>query len=161
MHPISHMTPSDRKLLKAAKARTDDGTRAEEALRQGANPTLRDEYNLTVFIWCARKGHIAVARTLAAAGADIEARDNTKRTAIHHAILFKRAAFVEYLISIGADLSAEDMHGWTALDLAICEHVMPRFDPTIVPRLVAAGAPAPKHPEYLRATAAKNVTEGA
>ena len=155
------MTPAERKLLKAVKARVDDGTRAEEAIRSGADPNLRDEYNLTAFVWCARKGHISVTRALAAAGADIEARDNTKRTAIHHAVLFNRAAFVEYLLSVGVDLSAEDMHGWTALDLAICEHLMPRFDPSIVPRLIAAKAPAPKHPEFFRPTAVGNGIRGA
>lgn len=142
------MSPANRKVLKAAKGRVDDLDRAIDAIRAGGNPNARDEYNLTAFIWCARKGHVAVARVLTAAGADIEARDSTKRTAIHHAVLFRRAEFIDYLLSIGADIAATDMHGCSALDLALWDLDPPRVDPKIVPRLTAAGAPAPKHPEH-------------
>lgn len=147
------MSPADRKVIKAAKGRVDDLDRAIDAIRAGGDPNARDEYNLTAFIWCARKGHIAVARVLKAAGADIEARDVTQKTGIHHAVLFRRSEFIDYLLSIGADITATDMHGCTALDLALYDLGMPRNDPRIVPQLMAVGAPAPRHPEHLNTTA--------
>ena len=127
--------------------------RAIDAIRAGGDPNTRDEYDLTVFIWCARKGHVAVAQVLRAAGADIEARDVTQSTAIHHAVLFRRTAFIDYLLSIGADIAATDIHGCTALDLALWDIDSPRIDPLIVARLAAAGAPAPNHPNFNRSTA--------
>jgi ankyrin repeat protein len=142
------MSPADRKVIKVAKGRVDDLDRAIDAIRAGGDPNARDEYNLTAFIWCARKGHIAVARVLKLAGADVEARDSCQRAAIHHAVLFSRLPFMDYLLSIGADLTATDTHGWTALDLALAQNGLPRVDSSIVPRLIAAGAPAPKHPEH-------------
>jgi ankyrin repeat protein len=147
------MSPANRKIIKAAKGRADDLDRAIAAIRAGGDPNSRDEYNLTVFMWCARKGHIAVARVLTAAGADIEARDNCQRTAVHHAVLFSRSAFIGYLLSLNADLAALDMHGCTALDLALYQDGLPRIDRAIVPQLTAAGAPAPNHPEHRHATA--------
>ena len=145
------MSPANRNVLKAAKGRVDDLDRAIDAIRAGGDPNARDEYNLTAFIWCARKGHVAVARVLTAAGADIEARDNMRRTAIHHAVLFRRLEFIDYLLSIGADIAATEMHDCSALDLALYEVGLPRVDPKIVARLTAAGAPAPKHPDHNRA----------
>ena len=147
------MTPNQ-KLLKAAKARVHDGTRIDDAVRSGADPNLRDEYKHTPFIWCARKGNIAAARALVAAGADIEARDAMQRTAIHHSVLHRRSEFLDYLLSIGADVSALEMHGCSALDLALWDLGQTRGDPKIIPRLTALGAPAPKHPKYTHATAA-------
>jgi len=141
------MSAANRKVIKAAKGRADDMDRAIDAIRAGGDPNARDEYNLTAFIWCARKGHVAVAQVLTAAGADIEARDSTQRTAIHHAVLFNRLAFLDYLIGIGADLDAIESHGCTALDLALYQDGFPRIDRAIVPRLIAAGATAPRHPE--------------
>jgi ankyrin repeat protein len=119
-----------------------------DAIRAGGCPNTRDEYNFTPFIWCARKGHASVAQVLVESGADVEARDDVGRTAIHHAVLFRRLEFIEYLLSIGADTSATDVHGCSALDLALYEVGLPRVDPLIVARLSAAGAPAPKHPGH-------------
>lgn len=147
------MSPADRKVLKVAKRRVDDLDRAIDAISGGGNPNIRDEDNLTAFIWCARKGHLAVARVLLAAGADIEARDSMLRTAIHHAVLHRRTAFIDYLLSIGADTSALEMHGCSALDLALWDFGQVRTDPQIIPRLTAVHAPAPKHPKHYHATA--------
>src|SRR5688572_30561511 len=113
------MSPANRRLLRAAKSRLDDPVLIQESLAQGADVNFRDEYNLTVLIWCARKGHIAKGRALAAAGAELEARDNTRATALHHAVLFRRVNFVSFLIDFGSDVAAVESHGATALDLAL------------------------------------------
>ena len=145
------MSPADRKLLKACKGRVDVETRVEDAIRRGANANCRDEYNLTPFMWCARKGHIAAARALVAADAEIEARGNVRRTAIHHAVLFGRLEFIDYLIRIGVDVNAREMHGFSALDLALSQAGLKPVFAQIVAILGAAGAAAPKHPKYNRA----------
>ena len=69
-------------------------------------------------MWTGRKGQIAVADILIRRGADIEARDATGRTAIHHAAAYARAEFVEFLTGQGANVNALDSYGWSALDLA-------------------------------------------
>ena len=142
------MSPADLKVLKAAKGRADDLDRAIDAISGGGNPNIRDEHNLTAFMWCARKGHVAIARVLLAAGADVEARDNMQRTAIHHAVLHRRTVFIDYLLSIGADTSTLEMHGCSALDLALYDFGQIRTDPQIIPRLTAVRALAPKHPKH-------------
>jgi len=76
-----------------------------------------------------------VAKVLLAAGADLEAKDRRSRTAIFHAIAYKRHAFVEYLISQSADLAVIDLHNWSPLDVAS----LPRND-RMVAILERAGA---------------------
>ena len=139
------MSGSNQKVIKAAKGRADDIERSSAAIAAGGDANARDEFNLTAFIWCARKGHIGIARVLVAAGADIEARDNMMRTAIHHAVLFHQLAFLDYLLDIGADFSATEMHGCSALDLALFEVGMAGVYPQIIAKLTAVGATAPKH----------------
>ena len=132
-------------LMKAIRA--DDGVLVAEAVRSGADPNACNKIGLTPFIWCARKGHITAARALLSAGADPEARDSEHRTAIHHATLFKRRAFIDYLISIGANLAATERYECSALDLALYNS-----DPKTVAQLTAAKVPAPKHPKHYEST---------
>jgi ankyrin repeat protein len=52
------------------------------------------------------------------AGADINARDPVGRTPLIYAVRHKQRATVEFLLRRGADPSARDQSGATALDLA-------------------------------------------
>lgn len=106
-----------------------------ELVDAGLSPDTRDKYGLTGLIWAARKGQIEVARELLAAGADLEAKDQRDRTAIFHAIAYKRHAFVEYLIAQKANPNLIDLHNWSPLDLA----TIPRND-RIMAILERAGA---------------------
>ena len=78
-----------------------------ELVGAGQPPDTRDKYGLTGLIWAGRKGQIEVAKVLLAAGADLEGKDRRGRTAIFHAIAYKRHAFVEYLISQSVPVLSE------------------------------------------------------
>jgi ankyrin repeat protein len=65
-----------------------------------------------------RKGRIEVADLLIKRGADVEAGDVRGRTALFHAVPYKRYEFVEFLATLGANVNPVDSHGWTPLDVA-------------------------------------------
>lgn len=89
-----------------------------ELLQAGMSPETRDDYGLTGLIWVGRKGNIQIAEILLDAGADIEGKDRRGRTSLHHAVIFKRYAFVEFLAIRHASINSTDLHGCTPLDLA-------------------------------------------
>ena len=89
-----------------------------DLLQGRISPETRDTYGLTGLIWAGRKGQVGVAEVLLAGGADLEAKDLTGRTALHHAVAFKRPDFVGFIANHGAFLNPVDMHGCTPLDLA-------------------------------------------
>lgn len=113
-----------------------------QLLQAGTAPDTRDEYGLTGLICAARKGEVEIAEILLNAGADIEARDRRRRTALHHAVAFKRHDFVEFLASRHASMNSTDIHGCTPLDLAS----MP-LDAKMVRILKAQGAERRLSPE--------------
>jgi Ankyrin repeats (many copies) len=82
------------------------------------SPYTRDNYGLTGLIWAARKGNVDIAEILLNSGADIEGKDRTGRTALHHAVAFKRHALVAFLTTHHAEVNPRDLHGCTPLDLA-------------------------------------------
>jgi hypothetical protein len=90
-----------------------------ELLQRGLSPEPRDAYGLTGLIWAGRKGQVGVAEILVAYGADLEAKDRTGRTSLHHAVALKHPDFVRFIASQGAFLNPVDMHGCTPLDLAM------------------------------------------
>ncbi len=54
-----------------------------------------------------------------AAGADVNARDNSDDTMLHIASFFGRTAFINALIAAGAGVNLQDANGFTPLDFAI------------------------------------------
>ena len=58
---------------------------------------------------------VAVVEALLAAGADVEARDGSGRTALHHAAEWGEVVVAELLLAAGADHEALDEHGRTPL----------------------------------------------
>jgi Ankyrin repeats (3 copies) len=101
----------------------------------GIDTESRDTYNLTGLIWTGRKGHVKVAEVLLDCGAKIDAEDSCHRTALFHAVVFKRYDFVEFLAGCGGDLNPVDMHGTTPLDTA-----MRKQDTRMVDLLKSLGA---------------------
>ena len=59
-----------------------------------------------------------VADLLLARGADVDAVDRRGRTALYHAVTYKRYEFVEHLARLGANVNPVDVHGWTPFDFA-------------------------------------------
>jgi ankyrin repeat protein len=87
---------------------TGDVAKVAEFIDAGADPNSRDRYGLTVLIWTGRKGRIEAARLLLAQGAELEAADRRRRTALCHAACYTRDAYIEFLASIGANVNPLD-----------------------------------------------------
>ncbi len=89
-------------------------------LQAGVDPESRDSNQLTGLIWAGRKGHIEVASKFLQFGANINGEDIRKRTALSHAVAYKRHEFVLFILEKGAEANLADIHGWTPLDIAEC-----------------------------------------
>lgn len=111
-----------------------------EFLGRGVDPESRDRNNLTALIWAGRKGHIPVAAELLAHGASINAGDNRGRTALYHAVMYKRYDFVMYLAERNANVNVVDTHGWSPLDFSLAS----RYD-RMVTLLTSLGATSARH----------------
>jgi ankyrin repeat protein len=86
-------------------------------------------------IAAAKAGDAAQVRAQVEAGADVDTRDTSQRTALLHAVRGGQLAAVRTLIEIGASLDTRDFEGRTALmEAARRREAMPALD------LVAAGA---------------------
>jgi uncharacterized protein len=88
-------------------------------LESGVAPESRDSNHLTGLIWAGRKGHIPVAEVLLSHGADLETPDIRGRTALFHAVTYKRYEFVSFLAGRGANVNPIDTHGWSPLDFSV------------------------------------------
>jgi ankyrin repeat protein len=91
-------------------------------------------------IEAARTGDIDKARSLLAAGAAIDARDETGRTPLMLAAHAGNRSLVAALLAAGADVDASDDGGWTAISLAVYNAEAKRGFADIVQALVDAGA---------------------
>jgi ankyrin repeat protein len=70
--------------------------------------------------FAAREGHVDVAKVLIQNGADVNAIDGGKRTALHCAAVYNRDV-AKVLIQNGADVNAVQKNKWTALFFAAQE----------------------------------------
>ena len=128
-----------------------EGDRAATALAliaAGADVNLTREFGTTPLMSAVKQGylhgrHKEVIQALVAVGADIEARDNAGRTALHIAVDDKHNIpddGVQALLAVGADVNAKDKEGRTALICAL-EHNSPGIVKLrVAEALVAAGA---------------------
>jgi hypothetical protein len=64
-----------------------------------------------------RCGHLSIVRLLAARGADINAADATRRTALMFASSYGQVSVVKELLKLGADPALVDARGRTAKQL--------------------------------------------
>jgi ankyrin repeat protein len=92
-------------------------------LARGANVAARDEEGRTAPMLMSMEYRpdrviLPIAEALTVAGADINARDRNNRTPLMYAVRHRQRATVEFLLGHGADASARDTDGATALDLA-------------------------------------------
>ena len=100
----------------------------------GGGRQYGDRY-YTPLHWAAHYGRAAIAATLIAAGAEVNAKENVDRTPLHEAARNVHAAVVATLIAAGAEVNAKDHIGWTPLHLAARNgHA------AVVATLIAAGA---------------------
>ena len=88
-------------------------------LKAGATVEARDKKQRTPFMIAIFREDPATATLLKSAGADINATDNTGRSAAHHAAtLYKALPMIEWLIAHDADFSRRDHEGQTPACIA-------------------------------------------
>lgn len=92
---------------------------AEILVRSGAavNTTYGAE-DQTPLHMAARRGNLAIARVLLAAGAAVEARDKKGETPLRRAVNCGHLEFTSLLLARGADVNTQDRHGRTPLQAA-------------------------------------------
>lgn len=69
-------------------------------------------------LFAASKGDLAAVRAVLAHGADVHACGEDGRTALHYAVMQRRADIALVLLHAGANPRARSMDGLSALDLA-------------------------------------------
>ena len=115
----------DPPLIKADEHENDDIT--EYLIRQGANVNLPNVYGVTPFIGLCGQGKLELVKLAAKHGGDANAKfdatlgEGTGKknfSAFEAAVAYGHRDVVEFLLSAGADLSARDYKGRTALELA-------------------------------------------
>ena len=119
-------------LLRAAKA--GDVPAMKLLLAHGANPTLPTATGITPIMAAAGNGSVGLdtrgryksqeqaidaVKTLLAAGADINAKDNNGQTALYGAATWGWNDLVKTLAANKADLNVKDARGHTAADVAM------------------------------------------
>ncbi|HZS05687.1 MAG TPA: ankyrin repeat domain-containing protein [Blastocatellia bacterium] len=94
--------------------------RIKSLIERGANVRYRDKWKRTPLIWAALGvlNSAEVVRILLDSGADIDAQNNNKMTALMEAVLHRDLPVVEVLIEYGADIHITNRHGFTALSYA-------------------------------------------
>lgn len=90
-----------------------------EMLQKGILPDLRDRYGETALTWAAHLGHTAVVKDLLAAGADREAVGSFLQATPLLLAAQKGHRGIVALLAVLADVNARDLHGTTALMLAV------------------------------------------
>ena len=109
---------SDDALLQAAEA--GDPARVRQLLNRGAWPDsgLATTHG-SALIRAARAGHLEIVKMLVTAGADIDAQNYTRRSALHEAVWHLHGDVAQYLIGQGAIVETRDRPGKTPLGDAI------------------------------------------
>jgi len=97
-----------------------DPAMVEFLISKGANPNEVDDDKVSVLGWAAIGNNTGVAQVLLKRGAQVNHVDNAGMTPLLYAasIDFGDTTVIEKLIAAGADMSAKNKAGLTALDLA-------------------------------------------
>ena len=92
--------------------------------------------------FAAQSGHATVARTIIAAGANVDAKSKHRWTPLHDAASEGRASVIRVLVSAGASLDIQNTEEATALDLALAKETRKEWHETID---ILKGAGKPWH----------------
>jgi hypothetical protein len=99
-----------------------DGNEAElrRLIERGGSVNWRDEFGWTALMVASYwNGHEGCVRLLLEAEAiEVNAKDNTDRTALHLAAIYGRLAIAKRLLEEGADPTLRNKYGDTAIDYA-------------------------------------------
>lgn len=98
-------------------AATGDTREIKLLLALGENPNLKEPINnSSPLIMAAIFGQTKAAKLLVESGADLNASNNDKTTALHSAAFFCHMDTVEYLLEAGASTDARNRFGHTPLE---------------------------------------------
>ena len=86
-------------------------------LDTGAKVT-EGRFNRLALLGAAAAGHLDIVEMLVHAGADLEARDSNRQTALMRAVNNNHPEVVTFLLTAGAKRDAVDTHGFTAITCA-------------------------------------------
>lgn len=98
---------------------------------------VRRTFDITPLMAVAESGSVEIAEALIAAGAEVNAQDSLKRSALMTAIEWKHMAIARRLLDAGADANAKDLSGEPVLTQAIRQGLWP-----LAHALLDAGAKA-------------------
>ena len=92
------------------------------ALAQGGKVNMRSPQGFTPLLVAARNGHTDICGLLLAHGSNVnEVKPDTKQSALHIAALKGNSAFMEALLSWGAEVNPQNSVGFTPLHSACQE----------------------------------------
>ncbi|HTF38925.1 MAG TPA: ankyrin repeat domain-containing protein, partial [Blastocatellia bacterium] len=97
-----------------------DPSMVELLITRGANPNEVDDDKISPLSWATIANNVRMVQSLLARGAQVNHVDNFGMTPLLYAasIDFGDTSVLEKLIAAGADVSAKNKEGLTALDLA-------------------------------------------
>ena len=96
--------------------REGDLERVRQLIQNGQDLNRHDRHGWTPLILAARYGHDQIVRELIRAGADVNGKSNTKRTALHWTSSWRgRSIVIKTLAEAGANLNVQDEWGVTPL----------------------------------------------
>jgi len=133
-HKLRPSPPAIDEVAFIESARQGDEAGVRNFLGLGMSPNTRDprdQENSTVLMVAAMAGQINVVKTLAGAGADVNATTSQGRTALMFASWKGQTQSVQTLLSNGANVNAQDSRGATALHYAISERHPETIKPLI------------------------------
>ncbi|MCB9134287.1 MAG: ankyrin repeat domain-containing protein [Anaerolineales bacterium] len=96
-----------------------DSRLVREYIQQGISPNLRDQHGETALTWAAHLGHTAVVKDLLAAGADRETVGTFLQATPLQLAAHRGHRGIVALLAVFADVNVRDLHGTTALMLAL------------------------------------------
>ena len=113
---FAHRTPAQALFLRAQNGET---SKVKALLSDGLSPNTRDpQTGLTALIVAAMGGHLNTVSALLAAGADVNAQDNSGTTALMAAAIRDRVELTLALLAGGANVRIQSNGGLTALTIA-------------------------------------------
>ncbi len=107
----------DSSLIRGAEDK--DFAKVKQALADGANLNAKTSRGRTALIYaCDHKASPQIAKYLIDNGADLDAQEEDRETALTYASMYGRISIVKYLIDAGADVNKKGGYGRTPLHFA-------------------------------------------
>jgi ankyrin repeat protein len=131
MTVFSDLSQKDETLFRAMNLR--DLEAVKEALANGADVNVTNDFGDSPLVWAEREGHIETIQLLLDHGAKIDVvADNDGERILHRAVVNDHIEIVKLLLATGIDVDAKNKYGRTAL------HQAATFDRIAIAQLLLA-----------------------